>query len=49
MSLEGHSRRTDRPELFLHVRCTSDSSRICALQRFDEECHKPTYAVQQNS
>src|ERR1700732_4319982 len=37
MSLEGHSRRTDRPELFLHVRCTSDSSRICALQRFDEE------------
>jgi len=42
MSLEGHSRRTDRPELFLHVRCTSDSSRICALQRFDEECHKPT-------
>jgi hypothetical protein len=32
-----------------HVRCTSDSSRISALQRFDEKCHKRTHAVQQKN
>src|ERR1700730_5147768 len=32
-----------------HVRCASDSSRICALQRFDEECHNRTHAVQQKN
>src|SRR3984893_7473265 len=36
-----------RPTSSRHVRCASDSSRIGALQRFDEECHKPTNAVQQ--
>src|SRR3984893_4442100 len=36
-----------RPTSSRHVRCASDNSRIGALQRFDEECHKETYAVQQ--
>src|SRR6202048_2756370 len=29
-----------RPTGSWHVRCTSDSSRNCALQRFDEKCQK---------
>src|ERR1700730_9904225 len=33
-----------RPTGSWHVRCTSDSSRNCALQRFDEKCHEPTLA-----
>jgi hypothetical protein len=28
-----------------HVRCTSDSSRISALQRSDEECQQETFAA----
>jgi hypothetical protein len=36
-----------RPTTSRHVRCTSDSSQIGALQRFDEECQQPTYATQQ--
>src|ERR1700720_2081622 len=36
-----------RPTNSWHVRCTSDSSRISALQRFDEKCHYRTYASQQ--
>ena len=28
-----------RPTDSRYVRCTSESFRICALQRFDEECH----------
>src|SRR3984893_10180171 len=36
-----------RPTTSRHVRCASDSDRIGTLQRFDEECQKQTYAVQQ--
>src|ERR1700730_3492451 len=36
-----------RPTNSWNVRCTSDSSRISALQRFDEKCHYRTYASQQ--
>ena len=35
-----------RPTSSRHVRCASDSSRIGALQRFDEECQLLTHALQ---
>src|SRR5712691_2929014 len=31
-----------RPTTSRYVRCTSDSTRICALRRFDEECQEET-------
>jgi hypothetical protein len=38
-----------RPTISRHVRCASDSFRIGALQRFDEECHFRTHAAQQSA
>jgi hypothetical protein len=38
-----------RPTSSPHVRCTSDTSRTCALQRFDAECHQRTHAPQQTN
>jgi hypothetical protein len=49
MSLMGQKRRIDATDEFAACPLCSDSSRIGALQRFDEECQLVTHAPQQTT